>query len=138
MRHVGAHLLVHRDEAAFVDRDTGSFRADVAPVGAAADGQQHAVIQLRLGRLLAFEGDFQTAFVRFDLADLGLQVNRFIAFFDALVQRAHQVAIRAGNQAVGQLHHADFAAERVVHRRHFQPDDAAADDQHAPRYIFEF
>ena len=38
-----------------------------------------------------------------------------------------------GNQRVHQLDHRDLRAEGVVHRRHLQPDDAAADDQQALR-----
>ena len=48
VRHVGAHLDVHRDEAAVADRDAGLLGADLVAVGAAAHGLQHQVVQLRL------------------------------------------------------------------------------------------
>ena len=40
-----------------------------------------------------------------------------------------------GIRPVGQLDDADLDAERVVHRRHLEADDAAADDQQALRQI---
>ena len=43
----------------------------------------------------------------------------------------HQVAIAAGDQAIGEFDDTDLGAERVVNTRHFQADDAAADDEHA-------
>ena len=49
-----------RDEAALVDRDAGLVGADLLAVRAAADGDQHQVVELRLGRrLLAFERDLE-------------------------------------------------------------------------------
>ncbi len=86
---------------------------------------------LRLG----FEGHAQAFLRGFDLADLGLDHDAFVALRDALLQRPHEVAIAARHQAIGELDDADLHAERVVHRRHFQTDDAAADDQHALRQI---
>ena len=52
-------------------------------------------------------------------------------------ERAHEVLVRARYQRVHQLDHRDLRAERVVHRRHLEPDDAAADDQQALRHPAE-
>jgi hypothetical protein len=49
--HVGAHLLVHRDEAALVHGHAGGFGADGLAVGAAADGHQDPVEDLGLSRM---------------------------------------------------------------------------------------
>ena len=47
VRHVGAHLLVDVDEAAIGDGDAGLVGADLLAVRAAADGDQHEVVELR-------------------------------------------------------------------------------------------
>ncbi len=108
VRHVGAHLDVHRDEAALVDGHTGGIRTDVASVGTPPDGHQHTVIQLRLGCLFAFKVHFQACLLGFDLADLGLQVDCLVAFLDALVQRLDQILVGAGHQLVHQFDHAEI------------------------------
>ena len=55
VRHVGAHLLVHRDEAALVHLHAGILRADQAPVRLAPDGDQHAVEHVAGRGLAALE-----------------------------------------------------------------------------------
>ncbi len=110
VRYIGLHLGIDGDEAALIDRHACGFRRDVAPVGTTAHRHQRAVVQLWFGSLVAFKGHSQTLRQGLDLADLGLEVNGFVALFDTLVQWAHQVLVRAGNQAVGQFHHADFGA----------------------------
>ena len=56
VRHVGAHLLVDVDEAALGDRNAGLLGADLLAVRAAADRDEHQVVDLRPGRrLLALE-----------------------------------------------------------------------------------
>ena len=138
MRHVGAHVLVRRDEAAFGDIHSGSLRIDILAVGSAPYREQHAVIDLRLRRVFALEGGLEAVFLRFQFGDLGLEVNAFVAFLDALVQRPDQVAIGARNQAVKQFHHGDFRADGIVDRGHLQADDAAADHQQTLRNVLEF
>ena len=44
VRDVGAHLLVHRNEATVGDHDAGLVRGDHLAVGAATDGHQHQVV----------------------------------------------------------------------------------------------
>jgi hypothetical protein len=48
MRHIGAHLLVHGDDAACVDVDPRGGRVDCIAVGAAAHRDEHPVELLRL------------------------------------------------------------------------------------------
>ena len=43
MRHVGAHLFVDRNEAAFIDGDAGGLGLELASVGTAADRHQRIV-----------------------------------------------------------------------------------------------
>ena len=106
VRHVGAHLLVHRDEAALVDLHAGGFGVDRLAVRAASHRHQDAVVDLRRRRAFAFEGDLKPFWQRLDFGDLGLQQDRFVALLDALVQRPDDVAVGARNQPVQQLDHA--------------------------------
>ncbi len=46
VRDIGAHLPVHRDEAALIDGDAGLVGIDPAPVRRAADRDQHLAIGL--------------------------------------------------------------------------------------------
>ena len=135
MRHIGVLLFVHRDKAAFIDHHSGSFCIDFATIGTATHRHQHAVEKLRSRRVFTFKGNHQAFFSGFDLADFCLQVNRFIAFFNALVQRPHEVAVGTGDQAVSQFHHGYLAAQCVINGGHFQTDNPAADNQHALGHI---
>ena len=73
VRDVGAQLLVDRNVTALVDVDAGRFGFDLAPVGPAADRHEDVIVDLRRGRLVAFERDFQAVFLRLDLRHLGFQ-----------------------------------------------------------------
>ena len=64
--------------------------------------------------------------------DLGEVLAQF------LVQRADQVAVGAGQQAVGQFDHADASAQRRVNRPHFQADVSAADHQQRRGHVGQF
>ena len=64
VRHVGAHLLVDRDEAALVDRDARRLGADRRAVGPAPDRDQHRVEHFGLRAALALEGDMQPVRLR--------------------------------------------------------------------------
>ncbi len=55
MRHVGALLFIHRNKASLIHDDARSFGVDLASVRAAAYRHQHAVVELRLGRLFALK-----------------------------------------------------------------------------------
>ncbi len=113
------------------DRDTGGSGIDHIAVGAPPHRHQHPVEYLRLRRVRSLESGAQAVGQRLELGDLGLEQNALVALFDALLQWAHQVPIRAGHQTVAQFHHRDLHAERIVDAGHFQSDDAAADDQQA-------
>jgi hypothetical protein len=45
VRHVGAHLYIHRDEAPVGDRDAGLLGGDLPAIGGAAHGLQHQVVE---------------------------------------------------------------------------------------------
>ena len=68
-------------------------------------------------------------FLCFHTGDAGVEQNLLEAFFHALEQRAHQIGIAAGDQRCAAFNDGDLAAQRVIHRTHFQTNDAAADNQ---------
>ena len=109
--------------------DPGELRADGLAVGHAADGHQHALEHLRGRRLVAIEADAQAGGLRLDRGDLGVEEDLLVARPDAALERTHQVRIAARHQLPGELDHADLGAEGVVHARHLESDDAAADHQ---------
>ena len=121
--------------AARVNRDAGALGADVTAVGAAPDRQQHAIEHLLLRLHLALERGEQSFGPGFEFRHLGIEIDRLVAFLDALGERADEVAVGARNEPVGQFHHRDLGAERVVDAGHLQADDAAADHQQAPRDV---
>ena len=53
----------------------------------------------------------------------------------ALGNNCREIAIGAGQQAIGHLDHGHFRAERRVHRAELQTDIAAADDEQTIRHV---
>ena len=132
VRHVGAHLLVDRDEATLVDVARRRLGADRAAVRHAPDRDQHAVEGLRRRRLLALEAApaarrarprCPSPWCRAGSARSG----RGCASRAGAPGRGSQPGIRLG----GQFDDADARAERIVDAGHLQTDDAAADHQQA-------
>ena len=107
MRHVGAHLFVDRDKAAFIDGDASSLGLELVPVGAAADRHQRIVEGVSRVRG-TFERHLQAVFDRLDFGDLGFQQYLFVPFLQPFGEWTHDVAVRAGHQAVHQFDHRDF------------------------------
>jgi hypothetical protein len=60
-----------------------------------------------------------------------------VALGETLLQRTHEVGIGAGHELIHEFDDGHFAAERAVHRSHFQADDAAADDEQFLRNVGE-
>ncbi len=133
VRHVSALLAVDRDVAALVHDDPRLVGRDLAAVRPPSDREQHALIQLRRRRLLALESREQPVLPRLELRDLGLEVNRLVALPDPRFERLDEVAVGAGDKPVEELDDGDLGAERVVHARHLEADDAPADHEHPLR-----
>ena len=135
VRHVGAHLVIDRNETAVGDDDTGLVRADLLAVGTAPDRHEDQIVELRLGRrLLAFEADVDRILLSLRRATvLVFEHDSVEARLVHLLPDLHQVAVGALHQAVEHFHDVEAGAERRIHGAHFQPDDAAADHQHALR-----
>ena len=62
-------------------------------------------------------------------------MDRLELLLESFVQRADQVAVGAGQQAIGHLDHGNAAAQRGVDRAHFQADVAAANHQQRFRHV---
>ncbi len=119
--------------------DAGLLGADLLAVGAAAHGLQHQVVELRLlGRLLALERDADAVLGGFGAHGLGLQHDVVEARRVELLPDLDQVAVGALHQAVEHLDHVEPRAQGRIDRAHLEPDDAAAEDQHALGFDAEF
>ena len=127
--HVGALLLVHRDEPALVDLHARGLGADHLPVGLAPDRDQDLVEHRRLGGLAALEVNGQPILSGLHVGDLGLHPDVLVALGQPPGKRFDQVRVRAGDELVQQLHHAHLRAQLVVDGRHLQADDPAAQDE---------
>ena len=141
MRDIGAQLLIHRDESAWIDIDARLIRPKIASVRLAAHSDQDAVVYLRLGcrRIRStLEGHFQATAGNLDAGNPGPEINGLVVFLYAPMQRFDEIRVRTGNQLIHPFHHAHPAAERIVYRGHFQADDAPANDEHPLRNILQF
>ncbi len=137
MRRAGPHLFVHCDDATFVDADAGFLRIELIAVGPSPDGDKHTVINTDLRRVLAFKTDFDTRHRSAHARDLRRRHDGLVPRLDDLEERPQQVLVRAGHQLIHEFDDADFGAERAVNAGHLEPDDAAADDEHALRQRIE-
>jgi len=128
---VRAHPLVDGDHAARADLDAGRRGADPIAVRPPADGDKDAVDHLRRGRGVALVAHAQAVVGGLDARDTHTEVDRLVARRDPPLERPHEIPVTARDEPVAQLHHRHAGAERVVHRRHLEPDDAAAHDEQA-------
>jgi len=139
MRHIGAHLDVHRDEATVCHGHTGLVGGDLLAVGAAAYGLQDQVVHLRSRRGAALFRRCERHFNAFRQGAgahcFGLEHDVVKALGVHLLPDLDQVAVGALHQAVHHFHHVQARAQDAVHRAHFQPDDAAAQNQHPFRHL---
>jgi hypothetical protein len=85
----------------------------------------------------ALHRDQQALVPRLDGGHLGPQVDAGVGLRDPLVQRLDQVLVGARDDLVHQLDDGDLGAQLVVHRRHLQPDDPAAEDEQPARHLLE-
>ncbi len=137
VRHVGLHLLVDGDDAAFVDVDARVFGAELVAIRPAADGHQHFVEGVA-GRLLPFlEQHVDARGRRLHGRDFRTEHDVVFARLDDLEERPQQVRVGAGHQRIHQLDDGDRRTERAVDAGHLQADDAATDDKQLPGYRIE-
>jgi hypothetical protein len=114
VRHVGAHLHVHRDEAAIADDHAGLLGADLLAVGRAAHGLQHEVVDaFALGAVQAFEHHADAVLRGLGADRLGLQHQLVEARRVELLPDLDEVAVGALHQAVEHLDHVELRAQRA-------------------------
>ena len=94
---VGFLLLVDSNKATFINSNASFFGINKFTVRATTYSEQYAIKGVTLGYLVAFERNFETAFLCLDIRNLGIEPDVLVAFFDAFFQWANQVAIAAGN-----------------------------------------
>src|SRR5260370_11039534 len=126
----GLPVLVDLDEYHLVDFRFRRIEAGNLGVRPASHRHQHAVEDLLFFFYIwTFEGDADTGLLVLERLDRGVQQDRGEKFFQALVQREHQVAVGAGQQAGHHFDTGHLGAERGIDRSHFQSDVAAANDE---------
>ena len=132
VRHVCPHLLVHGDEAASIHLDPCGRRFEPPAVRHATHRDQHLVIDLRLRRTLALEGNAQAFRQGLDGHNLRARQNGFVAGLQALLQGPHEIAVGTRHQTRPEFDHGHLRTQGVVNAGHFQSDDAATDDEQTP------
>ena len=85
----------------------------------------------RSSRRRAFVTDLEPVRLRLDGGHLRLQQDLLVELADALRERRDDVRIGPRHQLVHHLDHGDPGAERMIDRRHLEPDDPSAEHQHA-------
>ena len=139
VRRAGAHLRIDGDETAVADGDAGLLGGDLLAVGRATGRLQDHVVAHGFGRGgFAFEADVEAVVLGLDADCLGLEHDLVETVGVLLLPHLDRVAVRALHHRVEHFDDVDAGAERGVDGRHFEADDAAADDQHLLRNEAQF
>ena len=120
-----------------VDSYLGVLQAQALRHGAATDRHQHAVEGKGLFPVGIFYLDFDLFAGVFEAQHLGPQVDLGKQFFESLVQRLDQIAIRARKQTVQQFDHGNLAPKLGVDGPHLQADVSATDHQQRLGDVFQ-
>ncbi len=135
VRVTGAALAVDDEEALRIDGDVGVLQAEAVAVRPPAHGEKDAAELPHLLDAVGLEGGFDCILLVDQAEEFRARVDRLELLLESFVQRADEVAIDAGQQAVGHLDHGDAAAQRGVHGAHFQANVAAANHQQRLRRV---
>ena len=119
------------------DDDARVLEAEVARVRRAADRDQHAVEEHRLGRVLAREGRRDAVGTRAQALDLRVEENLIERVAETFLERLDEISITAGQETVGKLDDRDARTEARVDRPHLETDVATADDEETVRHVLE-
>ena len=135
---VGLQLLVHLNETARADLHPRFVEAGDLGVRLASDGNQHTIENFLLRvAVLRFERRADAGAFVLDRRNGGVEQDSLEQLFQSLVQRKHEIAIRAGEQAREHFNDRDARAQRGVDGAEFEADVSAADDQQSAGNIFE-
>ena len=114
--HIGAHLRIHVDESAFVNRHTSMLRADEQSVGGTSHCDQHHVVALWLSRrggcvVGFFKCDVDAVLTRLNCNGFGVGIDVVKAVGVVFLPNFNEVAIRALHQSVHHFDHIQACAE---------------------------
>ena len=137
MGNIGTLLAVHGDESAVVHGHARGAGVQHLAVGPTPDRHKDLVEAIGGGAaLVVLEGDGQPVLVGRDRRDLGLEQDLLVSGLDPLMQGLDDVLVGAGDDLVHQFHDRYAGPQRVIDAGHFQPDDAAAQNQKACGHAF--
>ena len=134
---VGLHPVVDQNTAAVV-ADAAGLQIQRRRVGLAADGYQH-LLRFKCNGIAALGGADNLRAHRGRLHSLHRALQREGDAHLLHVGHAHrrQIAVQHGQHMIHGLHHGDAGAESRVGAGQLKADDAAADDHHALRQLFQ-
>ncbi len=138
VRHIGTHLLIHRNKAACIRKHTRFPRVNQPTIRRTPNRHQHPIKRIGRRRTFALKRTHQPFWSRRNRSDFGVQVDVLVHPLNLVVQGLYDVTIRTGHQTGGEFHHGNFCTERVVNRRHFQPDNPTAHHQQPLRDFLQF
>ena len=138
MWHIGTHLLIDVNKAAFIHIHSRLFSLDQAAIGCAPYGHQHGIItDGGVGGFLAFKAHPDAILFGLNRGHFGFQHQVELIFHLAGIQ-LHHIFICRWDQLIHKLHHFDIGAEGVIHSTHLQTYDAAAQNQQLLRHQLQF
>ena len=137
-RIVGLELLVDLDEALRADLDFCFFQAGNFGVRLAADRDQNFFENfLALLHVGSVESGSNAAAFFFQRFHRRVEQNSVERLLQTLVQRQHQVTIRARQQSGEHFDHSHLRAEGRIHRPQLESDVAAADHEQGLRDVLQ-
>src|SRR5262249_13371208 len=111
-------------------------KAESATTGSAAHRHQDSIkYGFFFGYFLAFQRRLNAVAFLGHLDDLGAEEDLVKDVFQSIVQGPHQVAINAGEQAIGELDDRYLAAQGGVNIAQLQTDVTTSNHQKRPRYF---
>ena len=138
-RHIGLVVMIGAHPAAIVEHHARIFQPETLGERLAAGGDQHDVgfdglgvtaldrLERNLGALAGF----------LDARHLGAELEIHPLLGEDPLELLGDLAVHAAQDLVEILDHRHLGAEPAPDRAHFQPDDAAADDNDVPGHLVE-
>ena len=135
--NIGSLLSVHRNESSRLNVNVGVLGADGMAIGASAHRDEDAVEPLRGRCAFALEMHHEIFAPCFDLGDLTLQEDVFVALGHPCMQRFDDIRITLCNEPVQHLDNGDLGTQGVIDGGHLKTNDPSTDDQEPRRDVFE-
>ena len=109
----GSPLRVHLHEAFGGCADLRVFESEVFAVGLSSNRHEDTIEDVGGRSIRAFERRHDSRITRLESLDQRIQAHRFEAALHALLERPHQIGVRAVQQAGQSFHDGDVGAQRV-------------------------